>query len=323
VSSAADLLAVREIAERLARPATRLEALTARVLESPLLTQSLPLTDVSPFGVLRDAAVSPPDRAGGNDSAYRAELLRPLPTTRTVAPEASGGTSRASSPVFSFRRPPATRSTTGHGARSSSTAESDPGTRGESSRLASFPPDRLPGDPSMAIPEVAPMGSASEPPSSAPAGRSAPGAEPPTIELVDALASELLAAPRPERRSPDRVESTPIHPAARAVASPDPLAPRAPAGRDHDPLSAAERAEPIALAPGQTRGTATLLPEPAVPAASPAPAALAATPTRAAGHAVTTVTTTSAGFSLDAETLAALVNEVLAEQARRHGVDLT
>jgi hypothetical protein len=60
-----------------------------------------------------------------------------------------------------------------------------------------------------------------------------------------------------------------------------------------------------------------------VPAASPAPAALAATPTRAAGHAVTTVTTTSAGFSLDAETLAALVNEVLAEQARRHGVDLT
>jgi hypothetical protein len=101
------------------------------------------------------------------------------------------------------------------------------------------------------------------------------------------------------------------------------MAPRASAGGDHDPLSAAERAEPIALAPGQTRGTATLLPEPAVPAASPAPAALAATPTRAAGHAVTTVTTTSAGFSLDAETLAALVNEVLAEQARRHGVDLT
>jgi hypothetical protein len=31
----------------------------------------------------------------------------------------------------------------------------------------------------------------------------------------------------------------------------------------------------------------------------------------------------SAGLSLDAETLAALVNDVLAEQARRHGVDLS
>jgi hypothetical protein len=52
--------------------------------------------------------------------------------------------------------------------------------------------------------------------------------------------------------------------------------------------------------------------------------ALGAMPARAAaGQGVTAPIAASAGPSLDAETLAALVNGVLAEQARRHGVDLS
>jgi hypothetical protein len=76
--------------------------------------------------------------------------------------------------------------------------------------------------------------------------------------------------------------------------------------------------------PGQVRETALRLPEPAAPFASPASMALGAMPARAAaGQGVAAPIAASAGPSLDAETLAALVNDVLAEQARRHGVDLS
>jgi len=125
-----------------------------------------------------------------------------------------------------------------------------------------------------------------------------------------------------ERRTADAMEPAAIHPATRAIMPFDPV----PAHEHRDPLNAAGPAAPPASVLTPVRGpesAAWRLPELGPPAVSPPPGATGGTPGRPAGHTVTPLLAPSAGLSLDAETLAALVNDVLAEQARRHGVDLS
>jgi hypothetical protein len=133
------------------------------------------------------------------------------------------------------------------------------------------------------------------------------------MELLDSIATELLAAPA---TAPERDAS---NPAARQSEPPRDV----PAGRDFP-----------ALAHDSGRSDAPALELPAIDSVAsvqaslvPRPAVMTSSSVAPAPQAPSSKTATDAAQpappQLDPELLASLVNDVLVEQARRHGVDLS
>ena len=320
MSRAAAILAARSVATHLAQPAPELLNAIAAVKGCGLLTQSLPLADASPFGGLPDAT----EETGGGFAAAVPAARVDLPRPRVAAvgqpvPAAEqkpGGGAQA--PVFSFRR---------SGAAPVGTAASPAGTNGvredtasTRERVATELPAierRETAAASSAAPVVRPVGARITPTSEV----RRPDQAAQAIELLDALATELLAAPvleppalhtgaPPDARAAAR-GAAPVFEQVRGespstVLSEFTSAPPAETRvvshlrMDHRSLTVAARNEQPGAGSASASADIHLVPNqyPAVPEAS------------APSH-------------LDAETLASMVNEVLAEQARRHGVDLS
>ena len=323
MSRAGAILAVRSVAEYLAQPAPEFLDAIAAVKGCGLLTQSLPLANASPFGGLPDAAEELTASFPSTARAAGMDLPRPV-----IAASAQPGQSAQQKPgggeqppVFSFRR--------------GSTTPAQPA------------PPRAGTDGTKAIEPVERANSATEPagivrqegsqPSSpdallsiAPSQTALAGSRPPNgseqaIELLNALATELLAAPvaeppvlhagAPPDAKPSARQLAPAFDQVRGETSSTVLSevtapPPAETGVvshlriDHRSLTAAAQNERSRA--GSASESAGLRP--------------------AAGGSIVPnppVLETSVFSHLDAETLASMVNEVLAEQARRHGVDLS
>ena len=324
MSRAGAILAVRSVAEYLAQPAPEFLDAIAAVKGCGLLTQNLPLANASPFGGLPDAAEELTASFPSTARAAGMDLPRPV-----IAASAQPGQSaqqkpggREQPPVFSFRRgsttpaqPAPPRAVTGgkkaiESVERASSATEPPGIVRQEGSQPSSP---------VALLSIAPSQIAL-----AAGSRPANGSEQ-AIELLDALATELLAAPvaeppvlragAPPDAKPSARQVAPAFDQVRGETSSTVLSevtapPPAEAGVvshlriDHRSLTAAAQNE---------RSRAGSASEPA----GLRPAAV--------GNIVPNppVLETSAFSRLDAETLASMVNEVLAEQARRHGVDLS
>jgi hypothetical protein len=304
VSRAGAIFGFRSVAGRLAQPAPEFLEAIAAVKGCGLLTQRLALAEVSPFSGLPDAT----EEAGGFPAAVpagRMDLERrvaaPAERAEGVAERKPGGGAQA--PVFSFRRREA-GTVEAAGAPAGATGVHEIAARARSA---------------TELPAVERRGSA--------AAGAAPAVPPvrgevtrelevrradeavQAIELLDALASELLGAPG--------LEPAPL----RAGAAPDASA----AAREAAPAFDAARGQEPRLAPVLRIDDRSLTVAAQTIAVQNERAAVPAEarPGVRSGSAFGEAPGATQSSQLDAETVAAMVNEVLAEQARRHGVDLS
>jgi hypothetical protein len=162
-----------------------------------------------------------------------------------------------------------------------------------------------------------------------PAGDRRPGQTSGSLALLDALATELLAAPVAEPMA-SRMEASPgLSATARLGTSFFNLDRRGVSAAASDPFPAGPQAgllsEPnlggLAASPSGRIAWPGLNAESAASTGTAAES-LAAT-ARATLAPPGSLAAVSAAANLDAETIASMVNEALAEQARRHGVDLS
>jgi len=311
VSQAASLFAVRRIARALAQPTLKFLDGVALVQSCGLLTQELPLAVASPFSILPETAGERQQEGSPHaDSAGRIELPQRVGTapchSEPAANMRAGET--ASAPVFSFRRKESTAPP------EADTALAPPAVLkiidGRESRArAKEIPAEIP-DPKNTV-----AGSADALHRATHVLREGAAVARPremagtVIELLDSLATELLASPAlnpmpasaerdvTSKNTEQRQTSLPAagHPAASSA--PELLHTMQPLFFDSAPQSA--HIMPQSYGAPNLTGTSWAQTESA--AISPAPPSP----------------------NLDAETLASLVNDVLAEQARRHGVDLS
>ena len=334
MSRARQTIAFRMVAEKLTNPLGELLGVIAEVKSMLVMGREIPLADVSPFGVLpKEAAASREASVEGRSATY-IDLPERRASTRAERLRAESRIDSADTayPVFSLRRSPVgfpksmeaqtrrlpSRSPYGEEGPSRSTA-------GELGALAE-PVAAEPG--TMALPLVpraresvverfnppVPQGEAARLWSGAlPEPRPRETATP--FEIIDVLASELLA-PRP----------TPFATLGAA------------AGTSGQDVSATPTPQPStdsqrsSIAPGvlssgpEEREVQRLVEESEPEKSGPRDVASMESGTRPAIANFPEVAASSASsprFHPDAETLASLVNEVLAEQARRHGVDLS
>jgi hypothetical protein len=323
VSRASSISAARAVAQSLARPAPGFLHSIALVKSSGVLTQQVPLSMDSPFGALPDAAssggsVAPPEPAGRIGAP---KIVRNLAERPPVAERRDANITPL--PVFSLRR----------GARAAKPEHAAP-TAPPPARpftIATLeavrPPDtRLP---------AAPRAEASPAPS--------PGAvrlaaamtnhpETPTrprettreaMELLDSIATELLAAPAAAPRGAAAASPAPPPPARESEPRQAIVPSHRKPGRDFPALAH------DAGRPGTTNLELPLIDSAASAQVSlvPRPAAVTSFSLAVASQTSSSPTATGdaqpASPQLDPELLASLVNEVLVEQARRHGVDLS
>jgi hypothetical protein len=304
------------VAGRLAQPAPEFLEAIAAVKGCGLLTQRLALAEVSPFSGLPDAT----EEAGGFPAAVpagRMDLERrvaaPAERAEGVAERKPGGGAQA--PVFSFRRREA-GTVEAAGAPAGATGVHEIAARARSA--TELPAVERRGSAAAgAAPAVPPVrGEVTRELEVRRAERAVPGMEVrrpdeavQAIELLDALASELLGAPG--------LEPAPL----RAGAAPDASA----AAREAAPAFDAARGQEPRLAPVLRIDDRSLTVAAQTIAVQNERAAVPAEarPGVRSGSAFGEAPGATQSSQLDAETVAAMVNEVLAEQARRHGVDLS
>jgi hypothetical protein len=314
------------VAQSLARPAPGFLDGIALVKSSGVLTQQLPLSMDSPFGALPDAAfsggsIAPPEPAGRIDAPKIVRNVAERP------PEAVRRDARITPlPVFSLRRGarPGTPEQAAHTSPPSArpTTVDSPALKDSASNLATLEAVRPPDTRLLALPRAeappsqssgaARLASAMTSQAEAPArpGQTTRDA----MELLDSIATELLAAPAAAPRG--GASASPAQtPFARQSEPRQAIAPsRMDPGRDFP-----------ALAHDTGRPHAPALELPSIdPAASAPPSSSSLVIAPQAPSPKTAVGAEPvASPHLDPELLASLVNEVLVEQARRHGVDLS
>jgi hypothetical protein len=321
------IFAARTVIGRLAHPLP--ESLRGggdgRAAALGLLTQELPLADASPFGALPksvsgESGGSQTAQRGGRMDAPRPALAPPRPAPGVSEPAES----TSAHPVFSFRgRGPGARAPepdgktiSGPKALGSNPARPKP--------VVDLPPVEV------RIPEAARLEAHNlfsepaafdnlvSPPQAPPAVRPL-SATTQVYELLDSLATELMAVPAP---APSSTGARAGEPEARpgTVFDAYPLPEHAPSTSTQgvpdlppDPPALWSTASAPTIAHGLRRDT--------LPGHTASPPALR--PVRGGSPSLPLPVDRPALSSLDAETLASMVNEVLAEQARRHGVDLS
>jgi len=158
-----------------------------------------------------------------------------------------------------------------------------------------------------------------------PAGDRRPGQTSGSLALLDSLATELLAAPVAEPIA-SRMEASPgLSATARPGTPAFDLDRRGGSTPTRNPFPAGLISQPnLAGLAASPSGRIAWLGLNAESAASTRTAAESfRAPARATLSPTASLTTVSPAGNLDAETLASMVNEALADQARRHGVDLS
>jgi hypothetical protein len=307
------------MARKLAQPAPEFLHVIAAVKSSGLLMRELPLTGASPFGGLpdtaldqRQASAEPADPAARIDLLRRAAAARRHPESTQEKHDAK----TAASPVFSFRRIQRSAVLAKSEARALPAAVNPIDAVDSGALAAETPAEFERRESEAAAPPPSMVFTPVPSPAAIPHPRNMAGA---AIELLDALATELLAAPS------TATDRSPLHPAAYAGGG----APTVNSRQDQTPDVSLRMAghqpdvnpvqETLSLAPLSTAYNGPQAVHPVMRAGG-APS-LPGLPQVSMESVI--VSPPAASPNLDAETIASLVNEVLADQARRHGVDLS
>ncbi len=337
MSTARKTLAFRMVAERLTNPLGELLGSVAELWSMLVISEGIPLADTSPFGVLPgDSEVS---RRPSVQATPAARIDLPE-RKRSASPERSADpssvhTTATAAPLFSFRgsRVASQRSAEGkpgkvpspprydeHGAVQSSAGKLGPVSESvvgdqEKPDAPMFSgmrdPARKPAIPSEAAAslQAGSLSAGELPPAH-------PGQPPRPFEILDELASELLAA----RPAPVAVQNPSVgvgnHDLSLAPATTQ-VGTELRQSRNMQAVGRNYQSEPDVLRAFEASPTEKPFLREHAAVAAQLPPGIQKFPEVAASIAA------SQGSHVDAETLAALVNEILAEQARRHGVDLS